>query len=239
MAQRDRPAAPQAPRRSAPSPTDITDGPHLPPSGTEYQIRSSHHPLAPAPISLSVTDSPCLAMDLLGTSASSLPDPRHFARGRRKHNYYVWTAVWCTAISLCLPCSPRTLPTGLGSRLGHMDHHRQFLLGRGNGQLGSSLFHTLIPCIPDWLGYRHRLFATIPIILEFITGRRLIHRPWEVYNTSVTCTIPLPSFLHSPRPFSLSPSSPRSILILIFHLTGYFPHPLGHGNDASPEESFA
>lgn len=31
----------------------------------------------------------------------SLPDPRYVPRGRRKFNDSIWTAVWCTGISIC------------------------------------------------------------------------------------------------------------------------------------------
>ena len=35
----------------------------------------------------------------------SLPDPRHIPRGRRKYNDSVWTAVWCTGLTLCTASS--------------------------------------------------------------------------------------------------------------------------------------
>ncbi|THH15517.1 hypothetical protein EW146_g4975 [Bondarzewia mesenterica] len=35
----------------------------------------------------------------------SLPDPRHISRRRRKYNDAIWTAVWCTGLSICLLCS--------------------------------------------------------------------------------------------------------------------------------------
>jgi hypothetical protein len=39
----------------------------------------------------------------------SLPDPRHAARGRRKHNDSIWIAVWCTGLGLCVFFSILTL----------------------------------------------------------------------------------------------------------------------------------
>lgn len=49
----------------------------------------------------------------------SLPDPRYVPRGRRKYNDSIWTALWCTALSICfifsflilfLTHKPRILP---------------------------------------------------------------------------------------------------------------------------------
>ncbi|KAL4244927.1 Protein PNS1 [Abortiporus biennis] len=35
----------------------------------------------------------------------SLPDPRYVPRGRRKFNDSIWTAIWCTCVSVCVFCS--------------------------------------------------------------------------------------------------------------------------------------
>ncbi|EGN95830.1 hypothetical protein SERLA73DRAFT_76886 [Serpula lacrymans var. lacrymans S7.3] len=63
-------------------------------------------PLAREPISLSLTES-LLPRD--GTSRPvdvfSLPDPRYVPRGRRRYNDSVWTALWCTGVSLCVSFS--------------------------------------------------------------------------------------------------------------------------------------
>lgn len=99
-------------RSPSPTPSDSTDsGP--PPElyvGRPAQQKQKYHnpPLPPPtanrdPVSLSLTES-LLPRD--GTTRPldvfSLPDPRHVPRRRRKYNDSIWTAVWCTGLSISL-----------------------------------------------------------------------------------------------------------------------------------------
>jgi hypothetical protein len=259
-------------------------------------------PPPPPPVSLSLTDS-LLPRD--GHSRPidvfSLPDPRHFARGRRKYNDYVWTAVWCTAVSLCLVSSllvlflarkpPNPSPPSSPSRLPYTTflhtiplltiltflsalaaYAHIFLLqifvkpvmiatsvfipatllisaiwafvgsfmwdGDQEPTWGETVgfvsIHPLIPYIPDWLGCSLRLFAIIPLVLAFITGRRLIHLPREIHTASVTLTLTTRLLLANPFLLALSPtillisllaSIPFLTLAFRLLLIGYFSHP--------------
>ncbi|KAK0211275.1 plasma-membrane choline transporter-domain-containing protein [Desarmillaria ectypa] len=98
-------------RDPSPSSSDSTDL-EPPPEFLAATSKSRPHPpssIPPPPptgrqpVSLSLTDS-LLPRD--GTvrplDVFSLPDPRHISRGRRKFNDFIWTALWCTGISLCL-----------------------------------------------------------------------------------------------------------------------------------------
>ncbi|KAA1469288.1 hypothetical protein DENSPDRAFT_864070 [Dentipellis sp. KUC8613] len=63
-------------------------------------------PVPPPPrtaVSLSLTES-LLPRDgrTRPLDVFSLPDPRHISRSRRKYNDSIWTAVWCTGLSLCV-----------------------------------------------------------------------------------------------------------------------------------------
>ncbi|KAF5368765.1 hypothetical protein D9615_010409 [Tricholomella constricta] len=96
-------------RSPSPSPSDSTDsGPPPDLFGPEtIRILPSPPPPPPttsrAPVSLSLTES-LLPRD--GRSRPldvfSLPDPRHTTRGRRKYNDSIWTAIWCTGVSVCV-----------------------------------------------------------------------------------------------------------------------------------------
>ncbi|KAK0496810.1 plasma-membrane choline transporter-domain-containing protein [Armillaria luteobubalina] len=98
-------------RDPSPSPSESTDSEPLPEFLTAASKSRPHPPpsIPPPPptgrqpVSLSLTDS-LLPRD--GTvrplDVFSLPDPRHVPRGRRKFNDFIWTALWCAGLSLCL-----------------------------------------------------------------------------------------------------------------------------------------
>ncbi|KAG5642920.1 hypothetical protein DXG03_001871 [Asterophora parasitica] len=96
-------------RSLSPAPSDSDDsGPPPDVYGPEtIRILPTQPPPPPttnkAPVSLSLTES-LLPRD--GRSRPldvfSLPDPRHAARGRRKYNDSLWTAIWLTGVSLCV-----------------------------------------------------------------------------------------------------------------------------------------
>ncbi|KAI0928896.1 hypothetical protein AcW2_004758 [Taiwanofungus camphoratus] len=85
-------------------PPDILSSP--PKLYTRVQQPSPPLPPPRTAITLSLTES-LLPRDgrTRPVDVFSLPDPRYVTRGRRKYNDSVWTALWCTGLSICLFCS--------------------------------------------------------------------------------------------------------------------------------------
>lgn len=85
-----------------PPPPRILSPPLTPPPRIQHQ-----QPLPPprTEIAVSLTES-LLPRDGLTRPVDvfSLPDPRYVPRGRRKYNDSIWTAVWCTGLSICYFC---------------------------------------------------------------------------------------------------------------------------------------
>lgn len=74
--------------------------------GKSHRAPHPSHPNSvppPPPVSLSLTQS-LLPRDgrTRPLDVFSLPDPRHVARGRRKYNDSIWTAVYCASLSVCI-----------------------------------------------------------------------------------------------------------------------------------------
>src|SRR5882762_8959192 len=103
-------ASPLRPSRSpSPSPSSSSYDSHVPPADivhpqSKKTTRVSPPPPPPTrgPISLSLTES-LLPRDGHNRPVDvfSLPDPRHVRRGRWKYNDSIWTAIWCTGVTLC------------------------------------------------------------------------------------------------------------------------------------------
>jgi len=104
-------ASPLRPSRSpSPSLSSSSYDSHEPPAGilrANSSKPSRVSPLPPPPptrghISLSLTES-LLPRDGHNRPVDvfSLPDPRYVRRGRWKYNDSIWTAIWCTGVTLC------------------------------------------------------------------------------------------------------------------------------------------
>lgn len=99
-------AGPSRIRTRSPSPSDSSD-PASPPNFFNREIQPGTPPPPPPPtrepVSLSLTES-LLPRDGLirPLDVFSLPDPRHTPRRRRKYHDYIWTALWCTCLSICV-----------------------------------------------------------------------------------------------------------------------------------------
>ena len=96
-------------RSPSPSPSSSSYDSHVPPAAivhpqSKKTTRVSPPPPPPTrrPISLSLTES-LLPRDGHNRPVDvfSLPDPRHVRRGRWKYNDSIWTAIWCTGVTLC------------------------------------------------------------------------------------------------------------------------------------------
>lgn len=98
-------------RSPSPSPSSSSYDSHVPPEDIiQPQSKKTNRmpPLPPpppptrGPISLSLTES-LLPRDGHNRPVDvfSLPDPRHVRRGRWKYNDSIWTAIWCTGVTLC------------------------------------------------------------------------------------------------------------------------------------------
>ncbi|KAF8231056.1 hypothetical protein L208DRAFT_1399451 [Tricholoma matsutake] len=98
-------------RSRSPSPSASTDSASPPNffNANPETIRVQPPPLPPPPptsrepVSLSLTES-LLPRDGLTRPLDvfSLPDPRHTPRRRRKYHNSIWTAIWCTGVSVCV-----------------------------------------------------------------------------------------------------------------------------------------
>jgi hypothetical protein len=101
-------ASPRPFRSPSPSPSSSSYDSHVPPMDILHPQPSKavRSPPPPPPtrehISLSLTES-LLPRDGHNRPVDvfSLPDPRHVRRGRWKYNDSIWTAVWCTGVTLC------------------------------------------------------------------------------------------------------------------------------------------
>lgn len=118
-------SSPMRARTPSPSRSDSTDSgpppdlfgptPVQPPPRT-YTVTRDSPPSLSLTQSLLPRDGRARPLDVF-----SLPDPRHVSRGRRKYHDAIWTAVWCTGVSLCVFFSvlllfvtnkPNTVPKG-------------------------------------------------------------------------------------------------------------------------------
>ena len=112
LAHQTSPLRPSRSPSSSPSESSDTSPPPdlLIPAAARVQPPPPPPPTGRAPISLSLTES-LLPRDgrTRPLDVFSLPDPRHTRRGRRKYNDYIWTAIWCTGVSLCVFFSIFTL----------------------------------------------------------------------------------------------------------------------------------
>jgi Plasma-membrane choline transporter len=79
-----------------------------------------------------------------------------------------------------------------------------------------------------------RLFALVPLVLSFVTARRLVNLPRDVHTASSTLTLTTRLLLANPFLLALSPtillvtlllSIPFLTLIFRLLLIGYFSHP--------------
>ncbi|KAH9950218.1 plasma-membrane choline transporter-domain-containing protein [Amylocystis lapponica] len=99
-------------RSPSPSPSSSSVDSEAPPpdlpslrSPSPFHPQLPPHPLPPprTAVTLSLTES-LLPRDgrTRPLDVFSLPDPRYVPRGRRKYNDSIWTAMWCTGLSICL-----------------------------------------------------------------------------------------------------------------------------------------